>query len=141
MYLREHKYGRFPYCLLREFVLASLTGYLCVRGASIFCFAPFIVSLVNCLLKDLPLRSEDISKNSVDLKITKDAIQVMIDACYFLEAKLPLEIFHSINTLFTSALPPIYLDLAIAGFCGDAENEGLLRRIEDPTRGYRYEEC
>jgi hypothetical protein len=74
------------------------------------------------------------------LAIAKDAIKLLIRAGYFFEAKMPMEIFHSINRFLKVHLSPYYINLAILGLCADDNNEGKLR-VAGTKEAYLYEEC
>jgi hypothetical protein len=83
----------------------------------------------------------DITGSEEALSIARDAIDLLIRSGYFFEAKLPLEIFHSINRLLPVHLNPFYIHLAILRFCTDEDKEGPLRVVGSDEAAYRYEEC
>lgn len=74
------------------------------------------------------------------LGIAKDAVRVLIRGGYFLEAKMPLEVFHAVNAFLTNAIDPIYVESALMGFSIDDDYHPL-QKIQHLTKGYLYEEC
>lgn len=72
-------------------------------------------------------------------EIARDAVELLIRAGYFFEAKFPLEVFQSINTFLTVPLSPFYIQQALNNFC-PVGNEALLKRIGGLGIPYRYVE-
>lgn len=72
-------------------------------------------------------------------EIARDAVMLLIRAGYFFEAKLPLEVFQSINTFLTVPLSPFYIQQALNGFC-PVDNEALLKRTGGGRVPYVYVE-
>jgi len=84
---------------------------------------------------------DDAPQGDENLEIAKDAISLMVRAGYFFEAKMPLEIFHSINRFLTEPLDAFYIEIAMLSFCTDGENDRPLKKIENVIKGYQYETC
>jgi len=84
---------------------------------------------------------EDLEKSNETLGIVSDTIDVLIRSGYFYEAKLPYEIFQTINSLRPDPLNPVYIQYALQRFCGDEGDDVKLRITGSSEEPYRYEEC
>ena len=73
--------------------------------------------------------------------IVEDTIDVLMRSGYFYEAKLPMEIFQSVNKLLPTYISPFYIQMAMKGFCEEQDVQGPLRLVGNEKSAYRYEEC
>lgn len=83
---------------------------------------------------------DDMVNSTENLGIAEDAIKLLIRAGYFLEARMPLEIFLAINAFIANPLHPLYIEMALMGFCGDFDSLAPLRIVENVIDGFKYEE-
>jgi len=93
------------------------------------------------LREDLDPTHEDMPDGDDVLAIVEDTIDVLTRSGYFYEAKLPIEVFQSINKLLPTYISPFYIQLAMATFCREYDFEAPLRLVGSEKSAYRYEEC
>jgi transcriptional regulator with XRE-family HTH domain len=84
---------------------------------------------------------DDLPEGDEILAIVVDTIDVLVRSGYFYEAKLPYEVFQSINRLLPTYISPLYICLAMDRFCQCQDATGPLRLIDNDGPAYKYEEC
>lgn len=92
------------------------------------------------LREDVDPEQDDLPDGDDILAIVEDTVDILIRSGYFYEAKLPMEVFQSINRLLPTYISPFYIQVAMKGLCGVEDIAGPLRLVGSENLGYRYEE-
>lgn len=92
------------------------------------------------LMEEIFCDFDEVANSNENYEIAIDTIDLLIRAGYFLKAKMPAEIFHTINHFLPIPLGPFYIELAMIHFCEDGQDSGPLKKYESLNNGICYQE-
>ena len=92
------------------------------------------------LREDADPELDDLPEGDDILSIVADTIDVLVRAGYFYEAKLPYQVFQSINKLLPSYISPLHICIAMGQFCDLQDKQGPLTLVDFDGKVLAYEE-